>query len=64
MVQANPEEQQSEKLLHLFLGVSFLDNPDIQVKIADLGNACWVVSVIYGPNYSRMGKVKFVEGSL
>ncbi|XP_057297000.1 SRSF protein kinase 3-like isoform X2 [Hydractinia symbiolongicarpus] len=21
---------------------SFLDNPDIQVKIADLGNACWV----------------------
>ncbi|XP_065640952.1 SRSF protein kinase 3 isoform X2 [Hydra vulgaris] len=22
--------------------VSFLDNPDIQVKLADLGNACWV----------------------
>lgn len=30
-----------------FLGNSFLDNTDIQVKIADLGNACYVVSEMH-----------------
>ena len=25
---------------------SFLDNPDITVKIADLGNACWTVNTL------------------